>query len=75
MISGYINKKNVHGCQKLHLGEKIWTDFSSIPFEDELIAASGIGVDHSIYIFDSFSEKQKIYKVILIFKKLIESIT
>lgn len=63
MISGFVNKTNVRSCQKLHLGERIWTDFSSIPFEDELIAPSGIGFNHSIYVFDSFSEQQKIYKV------------
>jgi hypothetical protein len=63
MISGFVNKKNVRSCQKLHLGEKIWTDFSSIPFEDELIAPSGIGFEHAIYVFDSFNENQRIYKV------------
>lgn len=67
MISGYVNKKNVHSCQKLHLGEKIWTDFSSIPFEDELIASTGIAIDNSIYVFDSYSQKQKIYKVSILF--------
>lgn len=63
MISGFVNKSNVHSCQKLHLGEKIWTDFASIPFEDNLIAVSGIGFGHSIYVFDSFSQNQRIYKV------------
>ena len=67
MISGFVNKKNVRSCQKLHLGENIWTDFSSIPFDGELTTASGIGMEHSIYVFDSFSENQTIYKVKSVF--------
>lgn len=63
MISGYVRETNVRSCQKFHLGEKIWTDFSSIPFKDSLVGASSVTMHDFIYLFDSFNSSQTIYKV------------
>ena len=63
MIGGFIKGQNVRSCQKFHLGEKIWVDFASIPFKEKLEYASAIACKNYIYVFDSYSINQIIYKV------------
>lgn len=62
MIGGIVDSMPTATCKKFHVEDKAWSDICSIKVYGALTSPGVIAEQDCIYVFDSYSETQTVYK-------------
>lgn len=62
MMGGIVDSLPTNSCKRFNVNEKVWSDISSVKFYGALSSPGIICVDDYIYIFDTYSDMQNVYK-------------
>lgn len=62
MIGGVEDRQPVHSCRRFHVKDKVWSDIASLKTQDALNSPGIIALADSIFVFDTYSETQTVFK-------------
>jgi hypothetical protein len=62
VVGGVVDNMPTRNCKKFHVYDKMWCDISVMPSGGTLNQPGVIDVDNFMYVYDSFSDEQQIFK-------------